>query len=174
MANDMGKMRGENEMQAEEMSQGEGPPEGAHPLRKGAMQRLQSEEMFPVILGVLTGGVAALIIITAGLHAERQSGVVMERAMIGFLVAGLVMFFACRWLHDRGIPLYISQHEGLQHSWVSEPETEDAAEGTAPVEKKALGEDVPNLTENAFAPLASEGGFSPLESSLPHVEAPKG
>lgn len=176
MAKDVGKAQGEIEMHAEGMPQAEGQPERTLPARKGLAQRLQSEETFPVTLGILTGAVAALIIIAAGLHAERQSDVVMERAMIGFLVSGLVMFFACRWLNDRGIPLYISQHEELQHSWVSEPEKEGAEEETVPLEEegKEFGDEMPDLTENVFAPVTSDEGFSPLESSLPHVEVPKG
>lgn len=174
MSENVGKSQGEKEIRPEEMKSGKGRGERALSDSTGLAQRLQSEETFPVTLAFLTGAVAALIIITAGLHSERQTDVVMERAMIGFLVSGLVMFLACRWLNDRGIPLYVSRHADMQHSWVSEPETEDAVPAPSPSDEKVSGGEASDLPENTLMSSTSEAGFSPLESSLPHVEVPKG
>lgn len=174
MSGDMGKAQGEKENRPEPMAPSGGRTVGTSASSQSMMQLLQSEETFPVTLAILTGAVAALIIMVAGLHAERQSEVIIERAMIGFLVSGLVMFFACRWLNDRGIPLYVSRHEEMQHNWVSEPETEGVVQAQAVPNEKTPGDEAPDLTENAFAPSPLVSEFSPLESSLPHVEVPKG
>lgn len=172
MAEDMGKAQEEQEIRLAEGQSEEGRTKEPIAARKSLAQRLQSEETFPVTVAVLVGAVAAFIIMVAGLHAERQAAVIIERAMIGFLVSGLVMFFACRWLNDRGIPLYVRCHEEMQHSWVSEPEAERVEKAQAILEEKDEERETASLTDNAFAPL--EDGFSPLGSSLPHVEVPKG
>lgn len=130
------------------------------------------EELFPAALAALIGAAAAIIIIFAGLSAERQIEVVMGRALIGFLVAGGVIFFACRWLNEQGIPLYVHRHEELQNSWVSEPEQnvpDMAEEDTAPGETAALAKPADEAGEAADEPT----GFSSLEDSVQRVKVPE-
>ena len=130
------------------------------------------DELFPAALAALIGAAAAIIIIFAGLSAERQIEVVMGRALIGFLVAGGVIFFACRWLNEQGIPLYVHRHEELQNSWVSEPEQnvpDMAEEDTAPGETAALAKPADEAGEADDEPT----GFSSLEDSVQRVKVPE-
>ena len=130
------------------------------------------DELFPAALAALIGAVAAIIIIIAGLSAERQIEVVMGRALVGFLVAGGVIFFACRWLNEQGIPLYVHRHEELQNTWVSEPEQnvpDMAKEGTSPDEMAAPAKPADEAEEAANEPT----GFSSLEDSVQRVKVPE-
>lgn len=165
------KAEEQEKFQSVDVTMGEGRADRIATDKKRLSRGLCSEEQFPFAIALLTGVVAALIIMAAGVQTERQSYVILERAVVGFLGSGLAMFFACRWLHDRGIPLYVNSHEEMQHSWVSAPEVEHEEGEPLPLEISDAQEDASVLTDNAFMPEESE--FSPLGDSLPHIELPK-
>jgi len=146
--------------------------------------------LFKVLAALVVGIVAAVIIVVAGLEAERQSYVVMNRAIVGFSVSAMVMFLACFWLDKRGIPLYVSKHQELQSSWVSEPddaeeeallaEMADQSSAEEAVEKEAegAGEAEPETAEEQDTEAAEEtgepvDGFAPLEDSAEHLKVPR-
>lgn len=157
-----------------DMGQKEAAPQALPP--KGKIGRYLRDEgtVFRLSLACLTGIVAAVIIVFAGLNAERQFDVVMTRAVVGFCVAGASMFLGCLWLDTRGIPLYVSRHEEFQNSWVSEPEAgidavEEEPEGS-PLEGSPF---VPDLSPAAAEPADDEeDSFVPWEMSSQRT-APK-
>ncbi len=156
--------------------------------------------LFKVVTALITGLIAFFVIVMAGLGAERQSDIVVNRAIAGFCVSAMVMFLACFWLDKRGIPLYVSKHEELQNSWVSEPdddeeeallaelakrELETEAKAAEPVAEEAAGEPEAEMepaaealesAEEAEATLAAaneEDGFAPLADTAERIEVPR-
>ena len=116
--------------------------------------------------------------------------------MIGFSVSAMVMFLACLWLDKRGIPLYVSKHEELQNSWVSEAdgaeeeallaelaERETAAETgmeekpETPSVEETPGVEVSGTEVQETADVRENeeeaDGFSPLENTAERIEVPR-
>ncbi len=152
--------------------------------------------MFKVVVALVVGLLAATIILLAGLGAERQSDIVVNRALIGFSVSAMVMFLACLWLDNRGIPLYVSKHEELQNSWVSEAddaeeeallaelaEREPTAETgmpetpETPLVEETPGEEESDTEAQEVADNQEIGeepdGFSPLADTAERLEVPR-
>lgn len=139
----------------------------------------QGDFLFKIAIAFVSAFSAAAVIVLSGIYADRMLEIIAMRAVVGFFIAGGVVFLALLWLDDVGIPLYVSQHESLQQAWLSEPESglsensgkSSADAGVIPeTSEQAVPSDVsgqePEIKENDGEELS----FAPLDDSIQHMK----
>lgn len=157
---------------------------GEKPKLKPPKDRLKQMEQyfneedvrFKVGIALVSAVSAAAVIIISGIHSERLLEIIAMRAVVGFFLAGGIVFLALLWLDDVGIPLYVSQNHELQKAWLSEPE-----EGLSEDSVKADDKQTESAHQDAEPSDSSEGeaqemqeseeqaSFAPLDDSIQHM-----
>lgn len=122
---------------------------------QGWCNQYMADGGFKLGVSLVTGVIAAAIIVIAGIFSDRLLSVVFWRAVVGFFVSGIFMGGSLYWLDRFGIPLFIAKHEEqIQMDWLAEAEETDTGE-EVPTESKEEESEPGELEE--LMPQESEG-----------------
>ena len=144
-------------------------------LKEMAQYFNEEDVRFKVGIALVSAVSAAAVIIISGIHSERLLEVIAMRSMVGFFLAGGIVFLALLWLDDVGIPLYVSHNHELQKAWLSEPEeglSDDsvkASDAQKAADQETEAPDNSREEAHEMQEREEQSSFAPLDDSIEHV-----